>query len=767
MSLRAPTPLRSTPSTAPLEAMIATKQAHIEELVAERRPLEHTIGKLRQSLCEEQARAKDAIASLELRWKEERAEWREGCDTLQAAHRIAHLRTAADLDSERLSILKSRDEMRRERLARLQRDYRLVAFQRREFELDNRVSELEWALEDVKANYEDDMDEVKEDMEEKTAEMEARHAKLTLQLQEASAKLAAAQKEMQDTEKAISRLRAEHTTVLANRDSEATSLERVTLQYESLKTAHAELEAKFRESEHTREDLRRQVDKWRNLENREGAEMDALRRSRIELEVRVRELESRLKEAEAAVEENRAAVDKAKGKTEKYRAALEEHKKTINDAYEEHGRLETELRGMNSQLEDAKRQIETLELRLSAQRAKADAATADTQTAARSGGKQSKGKKKAFSLSGESDFEMEIEEVSIQQPPPQAAPSFVKGPNGHPKPRPAYRSPHQTVHTHDGYDEEVQEVESTQRSQKQRRENRPAPQASSSSIKESNGRPRPRPAYKSSQTVAETHAEDDEIEEVESPQTTQTQTKGAADKSGRRRSPNHYQGDKAGERHSPSHQGGRKRGRPKKKQEVTVEDDDDGVEIVEEKSTPAKKGKRKAGPPADEEASDKQALPRKRSKKKKMQSLVDDEASEGESTQKQRGKKKARKDEDDGEEEGLSSRPVSRASKVSGNLSHKGNSNLSSIREADHGASDSDGIVDKEAAKPKKKRKLGIFGSARPQSFEWNTLVGTGSTLDIPINLSPIKENSSRTPREFLGRASLAFGSIASFGSRR
>jgi len=74
-------------------------------------------------------------------------------------------------------------------------------------------------------------------------------------------------------------------------------------------------------------DLRRQLEKWRTLESREGAEMDTLRRSRIELEVRVKELEARAEEAETKAQKLESAAEKAKAKKEKYKDALDEYRR--------------------------------------------------------------------------------------------------------------------------------------------------------------------------------------------------------------------------------------------------------------------------------------------------------------------------------------------------------------------------------------------------------------------------------------------------------
>jgi hypothetical protein len=125
------------------DVMVASQQAHIDDLVQRNRTLEQTCKELREELLREDARAKDALRQVQTRWHQESAEWREGCDTLLACNRIAQLRIASELDRERLAIVKQEDLTRREKVARFQRDYKITMFQVREMELDDRVSELE------------------------------------------------------------------------------------------------------------------------------------------------------------------------------------------------------------------------------------------------------------------------------------------------------------------------------------------------------------------------------------------------------------------------------------------------------------------------------------------------------------------------------------------------------------------------------------------------------------------------------------------------
>ena len=123
---RSPPRILAAPSTAPQEAMAASLQAHIDELVQKNRAHEYTIRRLQQDLQEEKARGIEVVSRLRAVSQEEREEWQEGIDSLLASHRIVHLRTRAELDKERLQVLSEREEGRRDRIAILHRDYRLT-----------------------------------------------------------------------------------------------------------------------------------------------------------------------------------------------------------------------------------------------------------------------------------------------------------------------------------------------------------------------------------------------------------------------------------------------------------------------------------------------------------------------------------------------------------------------------------------------------------------------------------------------------------------
>ena len=111
--------------------MIANQKAHIDELVQKTRVLDNTIKNLQEQPTDSRTQ-----------WQAEHREWMDGCDSLMACHRIAHLRTNVRLAQERVALAHERDSIRRERVAVIQRDYNLILFRARERELEIETDQL-------------------------------------------------------------------------------------------------------------------------------------------------------------------------------------------------------------------------------------------------------------------------------------------------------------------------------------------------------------------------------------------------------------------------------------------------------------------------------------------------------------------------------------------------------------------------------------------------------------------------------------------------
>lgn len=192
--------LGGSSSADPNEAMVANQQKHITDLVTRNKTLEHTATLLRAAVAEEKEHATDAVAQVQQRWEAERKEWRDGCDSLQAAHRIAHLRTAVDADRGNAAMLEIKEALRRESIARAVRDYKITLFQAKELELEMRVAQLERDLEAAHEAREDAVLDVEEEMQETVTVLEARCAELAGQLKAAAAEQTRAVKEKEKVE---------------------------------------------------------------------------------------------------------------------------------------------------------------------------------------------------------------------------------------------------------------------------------------------------------------------------------------------------------------------------------------------------------------------------------------------------------------------------------------------------------------------------------------------------------------------------------------
>lgn len=101
--------------------------------------------------------------------------------------------------------------------------------------------------------------------------------------------------------------------------------ERTELQFEALKTSHADLEKRHVESEATVASLRQQVEKWAALDKRENADMENLRKSRIDLEVKVKQLEAEKEEREKERGVETTKMEKLQRRLDKYKEAWEAH----------------------------------------------------------------------------------------------------------------------------------------------------------------------------------------------------------------------------------------------------------------------------------------------------------------------------------------------------------------------------------------------------------------------------------------------------------
>lgn len=185
--------------------MVASQHGHINDLVQKNRSLEQTIKKLNEDLS---TCAADILAlttehkSLEgdrkiwtserQKWIDERKAWVEGCDTIQACHRVQQYRVACALHDERVIALKMQELARKEQLKRLQRDHKITMFQARETELEAQISELE--------ELRDEAREVRACYDKSTQELKARSVALADQVKSKTAEVKAAHRQREQVE---------------------------------------------------------------------------------------------------------------------------------------------------------------------------------------------------------------------------------------------------------------------------------------------------------------------------------------------------------------------------------------------------------------------------------------------------------------------------------------------------------------------------------------------------------------------------------------
>lgn len=333
---RSPVRVIAPPATAPQEAMAASLQAHIDELVQKNRTCEHTIKRLQQALADEKERGVEAINLLKNASLQEREEWKEGCDSLLASHRIVHLRTLIELDKSKLNEVKMREDNRRERVEILRRDYKLTLFQAKETQLEAENAELRDQLEKLVEQNEQHANEAVAEYDKQNSSLNAELARSIDLLKESSAKIKGLEHEiaglqvclhgnvsttilMNYNQADLTKIREEKTIQDAQVQSSSVKFERLTLQIEGAKTNVAELESTNAELKRTNMDLKRQLDRWQNLETKGDSEMESIRKKKIEVEVQAKELQERVKELEKAEKASAKALEKEQKRVEKLR----------------------------------------------------------------------------------------------------------------------------------------------------------------------------------------------------------------------------------------------------------------------------------------------------------------------------------------------------------------------------------------------------------------------------------------------------------------
>ena len=110
----------------------------------------------------------------------------------------------------------------------------------------------------------------------------------------------------------------------AQLSSARTNVDRLTLRLEDAQTVLGEKERLNGEIQQEKATLKAQVEKWKSLDDRGGAEVEKLHKQRAALESQVKRLESQLTEEQNKVLAHEKVIQKEHKKVEKLQQALEE-----------------------------------------------------------------------------------------------------------------------------------------------------------------------------------------------------------------------------------------------------------------------------------------------------------------------------------------------------------------------------------------------------------------------------------------------------------
>ncbi|KAG1750808.1 hypothetical protein EDB19DRAFT_1352454 [Suillus lakei] len=356
-SKRAPTPVRATVPFAPHDAMVASQQGHIENLVQKTRTLEHTVKKLQDEVSLEQTRAKDNVNVVKQQWRAEQKEWHAGCDALQACHRIAHLRTACALDDERIAVLKEREIARRERLARIQRDYKITMFQAREAELESQIEDLQADLDSRVAQTEYSLKSQDEQYQKTILDLRTRDATLSSELKLKSDEIVAAHKQREDVEDELRRLREAQADADATTVTNVSKLSRITVQRDGLQARVTQLERELEDHKDNNVKLQRQLDNWQGLKKGDDVDLEILRKKNGELEVQLREVNAEIERLEKALEKEKGRTTKLKEVLHEWKTEAEEQKTGRKQADDEATDAKKTAEKLEQEMSDLKAQL--------------------------------------------------------------------------------------------------------------------------------------------------------------------------------------------------------------------------------------------------------------------------------------------------------------------------------------------------------------------------------------------------------------------------
>lgn len=264
------------------------------------------------------------------------------------------------LDDERIAVLKEREIARRERLARIQRDYKITMFQVRETELESQIEDLQADLDSQVAQAEYSLRSRDQQYQKTILDLRTRDTTLSSELKLKSDEVIAAHKQREDVEDELRRLREAQADADAATVTNVSKLSRITVQRDGLQARVTQLERELEDHKDNNAKLQRQLDNWQGLKKGDDVDLEILRKKNVELEVQLREVN-------AVVQERDKALEKEKGRTTKLKEVLHEWKTEAGeqtalrkqaedgaaDAKKAAEKLEQEISGLKAQLTTA------------------------------------------------------------------------------------------------------------------------------------------------------------------------------------------------------------------------------------------------------------------------------------------------------------------------------------------------------------------------------------------------------------------------------
>ncbi|KAF9533791.1 hypothetical protein CPB83DRAFT_902501 [Crepidotus variabilis] len=670
---------------APLPSLEASNQSQIDDLVQRNRTLEHTIQTLSAQTTTESLRSKSAIEAIQLEHDAQKLKWKEALEDVLGSYRIVQRRLELEVERERTGKIKEMEEVRRERKERSKREFKLRLWIMDGEEMRQRIEDTEAELEDTKEQW-----------EEKEAELAAKYR----EMKEKASKI---QKELKGKDAELSTLREKHANLSASHSTFESKLQRLQLNLDLSTTKNETLNQDLLEEKKRTSELTRQLEHWQSLDNKDGEEVeglrkknDALARTKEQLEKKIAELEEEREKGD--VDGARIAVlekelKKEKGRVEKMKIVTQSWKEEAKTHETAAAEASATIKQHTSELEELKKSNERLEKRIT--KLKDDLEVERARVA------PSVGRYTPPAADPTSRISSEGLEV-LDAPPPATGASK--------KPSVA----------------ETAAIDpATKRVEKDAKSAAPAPAKRTRQVarKSTGGKPPPlrAAARKEAAKAREEEEEIDGVEEIDDPRE-ESDAEGEQPKKGKA---------KAKEKpKSTSNANSRKR--------KASEDDEEEGEGPKKKSKPASK-KRKAASDDEVEVIDQPPTKPKSKSKPKPAST----------TTKPKPASRA------------ASKAPSRAGSVKPGAGAKGK------QKADATVEEEAEEEDDEATRKKKKRKINIFGPGPGDKGAVNILSQfNASTLDIPTVLSPIRQDDVVPARSGSTLGSLASYAKRSFMGR-